>query len=76
MTDNFNLSLPVNWPKFARKQIFIPKRLDSMFGRALIPGWRPFVNKVYALHDRFGEQQARRKTSVIHDSEKLPKHSE
>ena len=33
--------------KFARKQIFILKRLDSMFGRALVPGWRPFMNKVY-----------------------------
>ena len=33
MTDNFNVS----WPKFVRKQIFIPKRLDSMFGRALVP---------------------------------------
>ena len=43
MTDNFNVS----WPKFARKQIFIPKRLDSMFGRALVSGWRPFVNKMY-----------------------------
>ena len=48
MTDNFNVSWPVNWPKFARKQIFIPKRLDSMFARALVPGWRPFVNKVYS----------------------------
>ena len=35
--------------KFARKQIFIPKRLDSMFGRELVPGWRPFVNKLYCL---------------------------
>ena len=49
MTDNFNLSWPVNWSKFARKQIFILKRLDSMFGRALVPGWRPFMNKVYEL---------------------------
>ena len=48
MTDNFNgVSWPVTWSKFARKQIFIPKRLDSMFGRALVPGWRPFMNKVY-----------------------------
>ena len=49
MTDNFNVSWPVNWPKFVRKQIFIPKRLDSMFGHALVQGWRPFVNKVYSL---------------------------
>ena len=47
MTDNFNISWPVNWPKFAQKQIFIPKRLDSMFGRALVLGWWSFVNKVY-----------------------------
>ena len=47
MSDNFDVSWPVNWSKFARKQIFIPKRLDSMFGRALVPGWRPFMNKVY-----------------------------
>ena len=40
MTDNFKVSWPVNWSKFARKQIFIPKRLDSMFGRALVLGWR------------------------------------
>ena len=43
MTDNFNAS----WPKLAQKQISIPKRLDSMFDHALVPGWRPFVNKVY-----------------------------
>ena len=49
MSDNFNASWLVPWSKFARKQIFIPKRLDSMFGRALVPGWRPFVNKVYNL---------------------------
>ena len=49
MSDNFDVSWPVNWSKFARKQIFILKRLDSMFGRALVPGWRPFVNKVYDL---------------------------
>ena len=47
MTDNFNRSWPVNWPNFARKQIFIPKRLDSMFGRALVLGWWSFLNKVY-----------------------------
>ena len=51
MTDNFNVSWPVNWSKFARKQIFVPKRLGSMFGRALVPGWRPFVNKVYDPSD-------------------------
>ena len=27
----------------------LPKRLDSMFGRALVPGWRPFMNKVYGF---------------------------
>ena len=47
MTDNFNVSWPVNWLNVARKQTFIPKRLDSMFACALVPGWRPFVNKVY-----------------------------
>ena len=48
MSDNFDVNWPVNWSKFARKQIFILKRLDSMFGRALVPaGWRPFMNKVY-----------------------------
>ena len=49
MTDNFNVSWPVNWLNVARKQTFIPKRLDSMFGCTLVPGWRPFVNKVYGL---------------------------
>ena len=49
MSDNFDVSWPVSWSKFARKQIFIPKRLDSMFSRALVPGWRPFVNKVYTV---------------------------
>ena len=29
--------------------MFIPKRLNSMFAHALIPCWRPFVNKVYSL---------------------------
>ena len=48
MSDNFDVNWPVNWSKFTRKQIFILKRLDSMFGRALVPGWRPFVNKVYS----------------------------
>ena len=50
MTDNFNVSWPVTWSEFARKQIFIPKRLDSMFGRALVPGWRPFMNRVYLAY--------------------------
>ena len=54
MTDNFNVSWPVTWSKFARKQIFIPKRLDSMFGRALVPGWPPFMNKVYCCEFHLG----------------------
>ena len=44
----------VYWPKFQRKQIFISKRLDSMFGRALVRGWRPFMNQVLYPTDSQG----------------------
>ena len=45
----------MNWSKFARKTNFYPKtpRFHAMFGRALVAGWRPFVNKVYNKRQRF-----------------------